>query len=147
MCVQGFIQGGCLHTRINLGAVIFSGKGMPPQLPYTSYSICFTCFDLLYHKSLHPQQKILYETLVVYLGICVIITCFQWTQSLSVQCLLLFRPPSNHTLHPGWNSPVSVGFIGYPNVGKSSIINTLRSKKVCSVAPLAGETKVRNYSW
>lgn len=38
---------------------------------------------------------------------------------------------------------ISVGFIGYPNVGKSSIINTLRSKKVCNVAPLAGETKVR----
>ena len=37
---------------------------------------------------------------------------------------------------------ISVGFIGYPNVGKSSIINTLRSKKVCSVAPIAGETKV-----
>lgn len=36
----------------------------------------------------------------------------------------------------------SVGFIGYPNTGKSSIINTLRSKKVCSVAPIAGETKV-----
>ncbi|KPP61513.1 hypothetical protein Z043_120378, partial [Scleropages formosus] len=36
---------------------------------------------------------------------------------------------------------ISVGFIGYPNVGKSSIINTLRSKKVCNVAPIAGETK------
>uniref|UniRef100_A0AAR2KZ39 Nucleolar GTP-binding protein 2 n=1 Tax=Pygocentrus nattereri TaxID=42514 RepID=A0AAR2KZ39_PYGNA len=40
---------------------------------------------------------------------------------------------------------ISVGFIGYPNVGKSSIINTLRSKKVCNVAPLAGETKVWQY--
>ncbi len=36
----------------------------------------------------------------------------------------------------------SIGCIGYPNVGKSSIINTLRSKKVCNVAPIAGETKV-----
>ena len=35
----------------------------------------------------------------------------------------------------------SVGVIGYPNVGKSSIINTLRAKKVCNVAPIAGETK------
>jgi predicted GTPase len=35
----------------------------------------------------------------------------------------------------------SVGLIGYPNVGKSSIINTLRAKKVCKVAPIAGETK------
>uniref|UniRef100_A0A914WDX8 Nucleolar GTP-binding protein 2 n=1 Tax=Plectus sambesii TaxID=2011161 RepID=A0A914WDX8_9BILA len=36
---------------------------------------------------------------------------------------------------------ISVGFIGYPNVGKSSIVNTLRKKKVCKTAPLAGETK------
>lgn len=40
---------------------------------------------------------------------------------------------------------ISVGFIGYPNVGKSSIINTLRAKKVCNVAPIAGETKVWQY--
>lgn len=37
----------------------------------------------------------------------------------------------------------SVGIIGYPNVGKSSIINTLKAKKVCNVAPIAGETKVK----
>ncbi|KAJ5791666.1 uncharacterized protein N7518_008677 [Penicillium psychrosexuale] len=37
---------------------------------------------------------------------------------------------------------VSVGLIGYPNTGKSSIINTLRNKKVCTVAPIPGETKV-----
>ncbi|XP_017777763.1 PREDICTED: nucleolar GTP-binding protein 2 [Nicrophorus vespilloides] len=40
---------------------------------------------------------------------------------------------------------ISVGFLGYPNVGKSSVINTLRSKKVCKVAPIAGETKVWQY--
>eukprot|EP00698_Gefionella_okellyi_P017679 TRINITY_DN5211_c0_g1_i1.p1 TRINITY_DN5211_c0_g1~~TRINITY_DN5211_c0_g1_i1.p1 ORF type:complete len:641 (-),score=170.35 TRINITY_DN5211_c0_g1_i1:174-2096(-) len=40
---------------------------------------------------------------------------------------------------------ISVGFIGYPNVGKSSIINTLRSKAVCKVAPIPGETKVWQY--
>lgn len=40
---------------------------------------------------------------------------------------------------------ISVGFIGYPNVGKSSIINTLRKKKVCTVAPIPGETKVWQY--
>ncbi|ENN76265.1 nucleolar GTP-binding protein 2 [Dendroctonus ponderosae] len=43
------------------------------------------------------------------------------------------------------NKQISVGFIGYPNVGKSSIINTLRNKKVCKVAPIAGETKVWQY--
>jgi nuclear GTP-binding protein len=38
-----------------------------------------------------------------------------------------------------------VGFIGYPNTGKSSIINTLRKKRVCTVAPIPGETKVWQY--
>lgn len=42
----------------------------------------------------------------------------------------------------GDKKSISVGFIGYPNVGKSSIINALNSKKVCSVAPIPGETKV-----
>ncbi|KAK2077926.1 Nuclear/nucleolar GTPase 2 [Prototheca wickerhamii] len=40
---------------------------------------------------------------------------------------------------------ISVGLVGYPNVGKSSVINTLRSKKVCRVAPIPGETKVWQY--
>ena len=40
---------------------------------------------------------------------------------------------------------ISVGFVGYPNTGKSSIINTLRKKKVCNVAPIPGETKVWQY--
>lgn len=40
---------------------------------------------------------------------------------------------------------ISVGFFGYPNTGKSSIINTLREKKVCNVAPIPGETKVWQY--
>jgi nuclear GTP-binding protein len=40
---------------------------------------------------------------------------------------------------------ISVGFVGYPNTGKSSIINTLRKKKVCTVAPIPGETKVWQY--
>ncbi|KAJ2086703.1 GTPase required for pre-60S ribosomal subunit nuclear export and maturation [Coemansia sp. RSA 986] len=40
---------------------------------------------------------------------------------------------------------ISIGLIGYPNTGKSSIINTLRQKKVCNVAPIPGETKVWQY--
>ncbi|VDL62735.1 unnamed protein product [Hymenolepis diminuta] len=48
-------------------------------------------------------------------------------------------------LHAKDRQQISVGIIGYPNVGKSSIINALRSKKVCNVAPIAGETKVWQY--
>lgn len=40
---------------------------------------------------------------------------------------------------------ISVGIIGYPNVGKSSIINTLAGRRVCSVAPIPGQTKVWQY--
>jgi len=40
---------------------------------------------------------------------------------------------------------ISVGFIGYPNVGKSSVINTLKKKMVCKAAPVPGETKVWQY--
>eukprot|EP01091_Cochliopodium_minus_P009734 TRINITY_DN2462_c0_g1_i1.p1 TRINITY_DN2462_c0_g1~~TRINITY_DN2462_c0_g1_i1.p1 ORF type:complete len:749 (+),score=299.61 TRINITY_DN2462_c0_g1_i1:202-2448(+) len=40
---------------------------------------------------------------------------------------------------------ISVGFIGYPNVGKSSVINTLRKKKVCVSAPIPGQTRVWQY--
>jgi len=40
---------------------------------------------------------------------------------------------------------VTVGMIGYPNVGKSSVINTLKRKKVCKAAPVPGETKVWQY--
>jgi|GEM_PF-161871 len=47
-------------------------------------------------------------------------------------------------LHPE-KKQISVGFIGYPNAGKSSIINTLKSKKVCNVAPIPGETKIWQY--
>ncbi|KAI5171567.1 nuclear GTP-binding protein [Nematocida sp. LUAm3] len=47
-------------------------------------------------------------------------------------------------LHPE-KKQITVGFVGYPNVGKSSIINSLKAKIVCSVAPIPGETKVWQY--
>ena len=40
---------------------------------------------------------------------------------------------------------LAVGFVGYPNVGKSSVINALRGRKVCVAAPQPGETKVWQY--
>jgi ribosome biogenesis GTPase A len=40
---------------------------------------------------------------------------------------------------------ISVGVVGYPNCGKSSIINCLISKKSCKVAPIPGETKIWQY--
>ena len=38
-----------------------------------------------------------------------------------------------------------MGVIGYPNTGKSSVINSLMGKKCCKAAPVPGETKVWQY--
>jgi len=40
---------------------------------------------------------------------------------------------------------LTIGMLGYPNVGKSSVINTMRRKKVCKAAPVPGETRVWQY--
>ncbi|KAF8899294.1 NGP1NT-domain-containing protein [Infundibulicybe gibba] len=42
---------------------------------------------------------------------------------------------------------ISVGFIGYPNVGKSSVINTLKSGKVCRVAPVPAKPKCLGWQY
>ena len=41
----------------------------------------------------------------------------------------------------GVNQAVTVGLIGYPNVGKSSVINSLKRMKTCQVSSIAGSTK------
>lgn len=40
---------------------------------------------------------------------------------------------------------ISVGVVGYPNVGKSSIINTLKGQKSAPVSPIAGYTKGKQW--
>ncbi len=40
---------------------------------------------------------------------------------------------------------ISVGFVGYPNVGKSSVINSVKGDNVCPSAPVPGETKTWRY--
>ena len=65
----------------------------------------------------------------------------QWVLDSNIQVRLLRQFSSLHSDR----KQISVGFIGYPNTGKSSIINTLRKKKVCTVAPIPGETKIWQY--
>lgn len=48
------------------------------------------------------------------------------------------------TLHRD-KKTISIGFVGYPNVGKSSIINTLKKQACCKAAPIPGETRVWQY--
>jgi nuclear GTP-binding protein len=41
----------------------------------------------------------------------------------------------------GTTRAVTVGLIGYPNVGKSSVINSLKRAKTCEVSSIPGSTK------
>ncbi|KAI0344187.1 P-loop containing nucleoside triphosphate hydrolase protein [Trametopsis cervina] len=50
-----------------------------------------------------------------------------------VRLLKAYRPNAAHS--------VTVGVVGYPNVGKSSLINSLKRSKVCAVAAQPGHTK------
>ena len=47
----------------------------------------------------------------------------------------------NYSKNDGIKTAVTVGFIGYPNVGKSSIINSLKKTRAVGVSPVPGYTK------
>lgn len=40
------------------------------------------------------------------------------------------------------HSALTVGIVGYPNVGKSSLINSLKRSRACAVAAMPGKTRV-----
>ncbi|KAI9142018.1 P-loop containing nucleoside triphosphate hydrolase protein [Paraphysoderma sedebokerense] len=48
----------------------------------------------------------------------------------------------NYSRSQDLKTSITVGVIGYPNVGKSSLINSLKRSKVCSIGSTPGVTKV-----
>eukprot|EP00117_Sycon_ciliatum_P048531 scpid66020/ scgid34544/ Guanine nucleotide-binding protein-like 3-like protein len=53
----------------------------------------------------------------------------------------LMKLLSNYCRNAGIKTTISVGVVGFPNVGKSSLINSLKRSRACSVGATAGVTK------
>jgi nuclear GTP-binding protein len=53
----------------------------------------------------------------------------------------LMKLLKNYTRNANIKSSISVGVIGFPNVGKSSLINSLKRSKACNVGATPGVTK------
>jgi len=62
----------------------------------------------------------------------------------SNECLgadMLIKLLKNYSRSSNIKTSITVGVIGFPNVGKSSIINSLKRSKVCDVGAIPGLTK------
>ncbi|KMZ62911.1 Nucleolar GTP-binding protein 2, putative, expressed [Zostera marina] len=116
-----------------------------------------------YHLEKHLKQNCKHKHMVLLLNKCDLVPSWSikgWLRILSKEFpTLAFHANINKSFGKGSllsilrqfarlksdKQAISVGFVGYPNVGKSSVINTLRTKNVCKVAPIPGETKVWQY--
>lgn len=115
------------------------------------------------HIEKHLQKNAKHKHLIFIVNKCDLVPNWvtkRWVKELSKTApTLAFHASLNHPFGKGSlisllrqfaklhqdKKQISVGFIGYPNVGKSSVINALKKKKVCKVAPIPGETKVWQY--
>ncbi|KAK8813193.1 hypothetical protein WA158_002785 [Blastocystis sp. Blastoise] len=116
-----------------------------------------------YHVEQHLQKFAKHKHMIFVLNKCDLVPTWvtkKWVAILSQEYpTLAFHASVQHSYGKGAlfdllrqfallhkeKKQISVGFIGYPNVGKSSIINTLKQKDVCKVAPIPGETKIWQY--
>uniref|UniRef100_A0A914RD90 CP-type G domain-containing protein n=1 Tax=Parascaris equorum TaxID=6256 RepID=A0A914RD90_PAREQ len=55
---------------------------------------------------------------------------------------LLMKLLANYCRNKGIKTSIRVGVVGYPNVGKSSVINSLKRKRACNIGALPGITKL-----
>ena len=117
------------------------------------------CRDPMGTRSKHIEEYLKKEKphkhLILVLNKCDLVPTWvtqKWVAILSAEypCMAFHSSPTNSfgkgalinllrqfgKLHTD-KKQISIGFIGYPNVGKSSIINTLRQKKVCKVGLVA----------
>jgi nuclear GTP-binding protein len=115
------------------------------------------------HIERHLQKNASHKHLVLVLNKCDLVPTWstrRWVQKLSKEYpTLAFHASLTNSFGKGAlinllrqfsqlhkdKKSISIGLIGYPNVGKSSIINTLKGKKTCNVAPIPGETKIWQY--
>lgn len=115
------------------------------------------------HIERHLQKNAAHKHLVLLLNKCDLVPTWatrRWVQKLSKEYpTLAFHASLTNSFGKGAlinllrqfsqlhkdKKNISIGLIGYPNVGKSSVINTLKGKKTCNVAPVPGETKIWQY--
>ncbi|ONK63982.1 uncharacterized protein A4U43_C07F20900 [Asparagus officinalis] len=115
------------------------------------------------HLEKHLKEHCKHKYMVLLMNKCDLVPAWStkgWLRLLSMEYpTLAFNASNNRSFGKGSllavlrqfsrlksdKQAVSVGFVGYPNVGKSSVINALRMENVCKVAPIPGETKVWQY--
>mmetsp|Transcript_1303 Transcript_1303/g.1369 ORF Transcript_1303/g.1369 Transcript_1303/m.1369 type:complete len:543 (+) Transcript_1303:53-1681(+) len=115
------------------------------------------------HIENHIKKHASHKQLVIIINKCDLVPSWctrKWVKHLSKEFpTLAFHANINHSFGKGAlisllrqfaklhndKRQISVGVIGYPNTGKSSIINTLKGTRCCKTAPIPGETKVWQY--
>ncbi|XP_074318947.1 nuclear/nucleolar GTPase 2-like [Silene latifolia] len=116
-----------------------------------------------YHLEKHLKEKCKHKHMILLLNKCDLIPAWAtkgWITTLSKEYpTLAFSADTNKpfgkdslisvlqqfaTLKSD-KQAVSIGFVGYPNVGKSSVISALNTKNICKVLPTQTEGKVLQY--
>ena len=64
------------------------------------------------------------------------------SNSVSAGADLLMSILNNYCRNKNIKTSITVGVVGLPNVGKSSVINTLKRSRACDVGAIAGVTRL-----